>query len=48
MYEIVFTERGVVKQVWSGYVTILEARAAKRDADMCIPWQWAAEIRESK
>jgi len=47
MFEIEFTQRGVVVQIWGGYSSYSECMAAIRDADSCIPISWDYAIKES-
>lgn len=43
-YRIVFRRAGEVMQVWAGYVSYAAAVMALRDVDLCIPFEWDAEI----
>ena len=43
-YDIKFTKDGETMALWAGYPTAADARAAIADADLAIPFTWAAEI----
>ena len=43
-YKITFRTNSHIVRIWRGYATRGEAMAALRDADLIIPFYWAAEI----
>ena len=44
-YKITFRTGDHIAQIWRGYASYGDAMSALRDADLTIPFHWAAEIQ---